>query len=201
MNSASKPAGELSRRGLLAGSFGLVTLPGALLTAGPAVAADPAAQFMDKVAKEMLAATRARSPELIAGVVHRYADVGYIGNYALGSYRGQLSPADRQSYLNGMVRFIGRYAANEAPKYPIGRYEILSSVQGGAGLMVDSRVILKDGASYDVRWLVARYGGSYRVRDAMVYGFWMTPFLKKLFENHIAENGGNVRALVAALNR
>ncbi|MEZ5853789.1 MAG: hypothetical protein R3D67_03210 [Hyphomicrobiaceae bacterium] len=44
-------------------------------------------------------------------------------------------------------------------------------------------------------------GNTYRVRDAMVYGFWMLPFLKKLFENYIAENGGNVRALVAALSR
>jgi hypothetical protein len=39
------------------------------------------------------------------------------------------------------------------------------------------------------------------VRDAMVLGFWMTPFLKKLFEDYIAQNGGNPRALTAALNR
>ena len=42
---------------------------------------------------------------------------------------------------------------------------------------------------------------SYRVRDAMVLGLWMTPFLKKLFEDYIAQNGGNPRALTAALNR
>ena len=67
--------------------------------------------------------------------------------------------------------------------------------------MVDSTITLKDGQNYDVRWLLSKYGGSYRVRDAMVYGFWMTPFLRKLFENHIAENGGNVKSLVTALNR
>ena len=39
------------------------------------------------------------------------------------------------------------------------------------------------------------------MRDAMVLGLWMTPFLKKLFEDYIAQNGGNPRALVAALNR
>ncbi len=164
-------------------------------------AADPAVEFMEKVARELLAASRSKSPELVAAVVHRYADVGYIGNYALGSYRGQLNPGDRQTYLSGMVRFIGRYTANEAPKFPVARYEILSSVQGGAGIMVDSRITLRDGSSYDVRWLLSKHGSTYRVRDAMVYGFWMSPFLKKLFENHIAENGGNVRALVTALNR
>lgn len=194
---------SLPRRGFLTGAG--AALAGAAL-AGTAVpqaaqAADPAVAFMDKVARELVAATRARSPELIGSVIHRYADVGYIGNYSLGSYRGQLSPVDRQPYLNGMVRYLSRYTAMEAPKYPVATYKVLSSVQGGSGLMVDSQVVLRDGQAYDVRWLLGRYGGSYRVRDAMVYGFWMTPFLKKLFENHIAEHGGNVRALVAVLNR
>ena len=36
---------------------------------------------------------------------------------------------------------------------------------------------------------------------AMVLGFWMTPFLKTLFEDYITKNGGNPRALTAALNR
>ncbi len=173
----------------------------AMSIAGPARAADPAVAFMQKVGHELLNASRSKSPDLVASVVHRYADVGYIGNYALGSYRGQLAPTDRQSYINGMVRFIGRYAAKEAPKYPIAKYEILNSLQGGQGPMVDSRITLKDGQSYEVRWLLSKIGNTYRVRDAMVYGFWMTPFMKQLFEKHIAENGGNVKSLVVALNR
>jgi hypothetical protein len=39
------------------------------------------------------------------------------------------------------------------------------------------------------------------VRDAMVAGFWMTPLLRGMFEEYIAQNGGNARALVAVLNR
>jgi hypothetical protein len=35
----------------------------------------------------------------------------------------------------------------------------------------------------------------------MVLGFWMTPFLKNLFEDYIAKNGGNPRSRAAALNR
>jgi phospholipid transport system substrate-binding protein len=67
--------------------------------------------------------------------------------------------------------------------------------------MVDSTVLLADGTSYEVRWLLAKFGTTYKVRDAMVMGFWMTPFLKKLFEDYIAQNGGNPRALTMALNR
>lgn len=156
---------------------------------------------MDKVARELLAASRSKSAALISGVIHRYADTGYIGSYSLGSYRGQLNATDRPGYLAGMVRFIGRYAANEAPKYPVSSYRITGASRGGQGIMVDSVITLRDGSNYDVRWLLSQQGQTYRIRDAQVYGFWMTPFLKKLFENYIAENGGNVRALVAVLSR
>ena len=61
-------------------------------------------------------------------------------------------------------------------------------------------MVLADGSEYEVRWR-CQVGDGYKVRDAMVIGFWMTPFLKKLFEDYIAQNGGNPSALVAALNR
>lgn len=168
----------------------------------PAAAADPAVQFVQRMANELHVAARSRSPQLISSVIQRYGDVSHIGTYSLGTYRAQLAATDRPAYHGGIVRFLGRYAAGEAPKYPVASYEILSpSIQGANGIMVDSRIVLRDGNTYEVRWLLAKYGNTYRVRDAMVFGFWMTPFLKKLFENYVGENGGNVKALVAVLNR
>ena len=41
----------------------------------------------------------------------------------------------------------------------------------------------------------------YKVRDAQVMSFWMTPQLNRLFSAYISENGGHVKALVIALNR
>ena len=73
-----------------------------------------------------------------------------------------------------------------------------------AGVVVDTRVHLRDGQAYDVQWLLHPTGGGYKVRDAKVQvllgDYWMTPFLKDLFEKYIAENG-SVQALVLALNR
>ena len=129
-------------------------------------------------------------------MLQRYADVSYIGLFSLGTYRNQLSPPERNTYYSGMVKFIGRYAATEAPKYTVAKVEWSDqSIRGANGIMVDSKVTLVDGSTYEVRWLLVPYGGSYKVRDAMVVGFWMTPFLKKLFEDYIAQNGGNPRAL------
>ena len=67
--------------------------------------------------------------------------------------------------------------------------------------MVDSTIHMRDGASYDVAWLLARNGTSYKVRDAQILTFWMTGQLNRLFSSYISENGGQARALVIALNR
>ena len=191
-----------SRRAIAGGIYALVSLIGLALDAAPAAAADPAVQFMAKVGRELTTAARTRSPGVMSAVLQRNADVSYIGLFSLGSYRNQLSPPERNTYYSGMVKFIGRYAATEAPKYTVAKVEWSDqSIKGASGIMVDSKVTLVDGSSYDVRWLVVPYGGSFKVRDAMVLSLWMTPFLKKLFEDYIAQNGGNPRALVAALNR
>jgi phospholipid transport system substrate-binding protein len=187
-----------------AGLWGLVlsVLCAAWLTAQPASAADPAVKFMVQVGRDLMAAARTRSPTDIADVIQRYGDVSYIGLYSLGSYRSQLSSQDKTVYYGGMVRWISRYAATEAPNYPIAKIEWADdSSRGSNGIMVDSTVTLEDGSVYEVRWLLTRNGDTFKVRDAMVVGFWMTPFLKQLFEDYIAQNNGNPRALIMALNR
>jgi phospholipid transport system substrate-binding protein len=163
---------------------------------------DPAVKFMAQVGRELMAAARTQSPSTISAVFQRHADVNYIGLYSLGSYRNLLPASERTSYFTGMVRFIGRYAATEAPKYPIARVDWADeSIPGSNGIMVDSKLTLTDGSQYDVRWVVVRHGKSYKVRDANIGIFSSTQLLQKLFEDYIAQNGGHPKALVAVLNR
>lgn len=180
----------------------LVSMTLFLLGGARAIAADPAIVFLDRVAKEAIMASRSRSPSALQAVVARYADSSGIGAYALGDYRSRLDPVDREAYTSGMIRFIGRYAATEAPKYPVLRVSFTPEVrQTRAGLMVDSNVVLQDGSNYDVSWLLTRSGNSYKIRDAQVMSFWLTSFLKKLFEDYIGQNNGSVKALVMVLQR
>jgi ABC-type transporter MlaC component len=178
--------------------------PGAYSEPGHA-ADDPAIQFVQRMTRELITANRSGSDTVFADTLRRNAHVGAIGTYALGSFRGQLSQTNRESYLNGMVRFISRYAANESKKYQVSHVQVTGpSRRVSSGVMVDTKVHLRDGASYDVQWLLQPAGTGYRVRDAKVQvllgDYWMTPFLKDLFEKYIAENG-SVQALVLALNR
>jgi phospholipid transport system substrate-binding protein len=167
-----------------------------------AQSADPAVQFMERVSRDLQAAARSRSPQVMQAAVSRYGDNQAIGLYALGDYRAKLENADREAYISGMVRFIGRYAATEAPKYPVASVKFNPEARKAKyGITVDSTITLTNGSSYEVAWLLVKYGSNYRVRDAQAVGFWMTPFLKKLFEDYIGQNGGSVKALVQVLQR
>ena len=186
------------RNGLVA----LLPLAAALLVSAPARAQEPAVEFMKTASRELIAAAKTGNPQDFIEVIQKRGHVPAIGLYALGNYKNALQPSDRSTYYGGMVRFISRYAANEAPKYDVSHAEIFSPpVREGTNLFVDSRVHLKSGTSYDVRWLLVPQGNSFRIRDAQVLTFWMSPFLKSLFEDYIGQNGGNPQALVIALNR
>jgi phospholipid transport system substrate-binding protein len=185
------------------GPFRAVAMAVALLvsTAFPALAEHPTA-FMQRVANELIAAQRASGGPAFAAVLRRHADVPWLGQSALGSYAHRLATAERPNYYNGMIKFISNYAAKEAPKYLVNRATVMSATaEGSTGVYVDTVVELRTGETYDVRWWLGRQGTTFKIRDAQVVGFWMSPFLKNLFENYITENGGNPLALVVALNR
>ncbi len=159
------------------------------------------AGYMKRVGNDLLLASRSGSVSQIAMVLSANADVPSIGLNALGDYARSLPKTDRPMYYSGMVNFIARYAAKEAPKYPIARFIVTAQSQDDArGTYVDSHITLSSGDAYDVRWLVVKREGVYKVRDAQVIGFWMTSFLDNLFQNYISENGGNPKSLVVALN-
>jgi phospholipid transport system substrate-binding protein len=175
-----------------------------IATVAPAMAqhADPAVRYMDGVAKELIAASRTRSPATLQSVILRHADLGYMGAQGLGDYGTQLTAADKPAYLSGMTRWMAKYATSEATKYQISHVTFQSTARPAKyGLTVDSTIHMRDGSSYDVSWLLNRSASGYKVRDAQVMSFWMTPQLNRLFSSYISENGGQVKALVIALNR
>ncbi len=186
--------------GVLAGAF--VTLASPAAASASSASTDPAVKFMAQVGRELMAAARTQSPGVISGVFQRHADVTYIGLYSLGSYRSALPQSERSNYFAGLVRFVGRYAATEAPKFPVAKVEWADeSIPGSNGIMVDSKITLANGGVYEVRWVLVRHRNTFKVRDAMIGIISSTHLLQKLFEDYIAQNGGNPRALVAVLNR
>jgi phospholipid transport system substrate-binding protein len=173
----------------------------AATTAGGAWAESPAI-YMQRVQNELLAAQKTGGVAAFGNVLRQHMDVPGIGLTALGPHVRTLPKDERPSYYNGMINFIAKYAAKTSPQYPVASAVVTGQGPGDAGgTNVDSRITLRSGEGYDVRWLVVKSGSGYKVRDAQVVGFWMTSFLNDLFQNYISENGNNPRALVLALSR
>lgn len=184
----------------------LVVLPvlAVALLAGLADAAraESPATYMQRVQNELIAAQRAGSVSAFSAVLRRHMAVSSIGLTALGPHAAALPKAERPAFYNGMISFISKYSAKEGPKYPVASAVVVGQGQETAGgATVDSRLTLRSGETYDIRWKLVREGQSFKVRDAQVVGFWMTSFLDNLFQTWISENGNNPRALVVALNR
>ncbi len=178
-------------------------LAAALVFAAPTIArAEAPATYMQRVSNELIAAQRAGSVSAFSTVFRRHMDVPSIGLTALGPHARTLPKSDRPAFYNGMISFISKYSAKEAPKYPVANAVVVGqSTETAGGATVDSRITLVSGESYEVRWKLVRSGQSFKVRDAQVIGFWMTSFLDNLFQTYISENGNNPKALVMALNR
>jgi phospholipid transport system substrate-binding protein len=186
----------------MAARFAAILMLAFAAAGGSPASAETATAFMQRAANDLVAANRSQSPLAFGTALRRYGDLPGIGLTALGQYAGGLPKTDRPLYYSGVVNFISRYASKESGKYAIAKSTILGQTDEDAnGAAVETRVWLKSGESYDVRWQLVRSGSSFKIRDAQVLGFWMTPFLSDLFQKYIAENGGSSKALILALNR
>jgi phospholipid transport system substrate-binding protein len=193
---------QLTARTALATASALAMTAMLIFSTLQAHAADPAVSYMRHAANALIDAQRKGSAGAFARVINSYGHVPAIALFALGDFRKDLPSGDRRTYYSGMTRFIGRYAATEAPKYPVERVKFAAAgIRDGRTVLVDSQIVLKDGSTYDVRWMLLPNRGGFKVRDAQVLGFWVSPFLQTLFQNYIKENGGNVNALVTVLSR
>lgn len=191
------PAGAGLRRWVMAATIGLLSL-----AASAAAHAETAAAFMQRVSSDLIAANHGQSATGFSAAIRRYGDVPTIGLGALGQYAGALPKNDRPLYYNGLINFMARYAAKNSGKYRVAKATILGqSEEDARGASVETRVTLSTGESYDVRWKLVRSGGSFKIRDAEVLGFSMTPLIGKTFQDYLAENNGSSKALIIALSR
>lgn len=162
--------------------------------------AHPSVSFMNLVGKDMLHAHRQGTVSAFLRVIQRYADVPGISDYLLGEY--EVPQASQGTYQRGVANFISRYFAEQSRKYPIAKFEIGEATVGeNKDIYVSSKVYLMSGQDYNVTWHLSWIGGSYEVIDAKVLGFSLTYWERGDFNQFLKKNNGDVKVLIAALNR
>lgn len=188
----------VSRRHLLCG--GMAAFAAAQLGAMPAIAADPAVRYLERLRGPLMRAARASSRPAFQRLVFRHADLRGISNYTLGNYRAKLPGSLGSAYRRGVGKFLARYFAGEAKRYRVVKADIDSrSTRDGNAYLVGTRLTLSSGQVYNVQWRLIRSGSRFKINDIRVLGFWLTWFQRQLFVNYIENKGGKVTALVRAL--
>jgi len=171
-------------------------------TAEAATGDSSAAAYMRRVADDLMAAQRQGTVMSFHRVITRHANVEAIANYALGPYKGALPRSSYPSYYKGVAMFMARYFADSSREYAVAKTDIGQVTRDRDGrVIVNTRVTLLSGSSYNVVFQLSRSGGEYRILDVSVLGFSLSYLQRGIFQRYIAKNGGNVNALVAALNR
>lgn len=195
-----------SRRTLLTAALALIM--GTALTPFPGAEAakksarHPAVKQMEKVADELIKAQRTGTISGFSNVIRRHADVPEIANFSLGRYRSKLPKSKRSAYYRGVQRFMARYFANNSKKYRVVKAIINPTVTpNGKDVYVDTKVKLQSGATYNVRWRLAKRRGRYKITDVKVLVFSLVTQQRALFYNFLSKKKGDVNALVFALNR
>jgi phospholipid transport system substrate-binding protein len=188
----------ISRRSLLA-LFAAV--PAVALTGRVALAADhPSMAYMNKVGKDLLSAHRHATNAAFLRTILRHGDVPSIAQYALGDYQSKLPRDKRSRYERGVAAFMSRYFASQSRQYPIAKYEIMGAeADGGSDVLVQTKIYLMSGQVFNVAWKLVWRGGSYRVRDARVLGFWLTSGLRSEVTSFLGKRDGDFGQLLQAL--
>ncbi len=184
--------------------FAIVILGGSLTHSPKSYAKpknDKAVIYMKKVARQLMKAVKAGSKKRLENIIRRHADLKSIGQYSLGTYKTKLPRSRRTSYYRGVAKFMARYFMDQSRVYEVISAKVNSpSFKENGAVIVDTVVYLKAGAAHEVQWRLTPHKNSYKIRDIRILGLWLVPFQRDLFNNFVDEQGGNVNALVIALN-
>ncbi len=151
--------------------------------------------FIKTVGSKMLSAAKSGSTGSFRSLINSYADVGAIGNFALGRYRKKMPAGDQAAYRKSMANFMAKTMAQYSKKFRA----IGVEVGRCSASKVTSKLVKNSGRAQPVVWKVRRAGGSYKVVDLQVQNVWLGPLMRSTFSNVIKKGGGNINALYAYL--
>lgn len=146
---------------------------------------------------QSMAEKRARFDQLLGDTF----DMEGIGRFLLGRYWRTTPPEVQQEYLKAFTENIVYTYTARFDEYSGQKLEVDGSREDGSFTIVNSRIVDPNGGP-DVRveWRLVRMGDSYRVADVVIEGVSMSVTQRQEYASLIQSNGGDVKALIKALN-
>ena len=162
-----------------------------------------AAQFVQKLGNEALTARNlsvdARSRKVVS-LIRDNIDIEAVGRFMLGPYWRNATVTQRERYLNLLQAQLVKTYERRFGGQSFRVEKVVPAGAAGGDLLVDSEIGQTNGRPpVAVEWRVHEYQGQMKITDIVVDGISMTVQRRGDFASIIERNGGNIEALLTAL--
>jgi phospholipid transport system substrate-binding protein len=171
----------------------------------PALAAEPAADLISSTASEVIEAMKKTPPgpvrqAVMERLLETKFDLSYMGQFALGQYWTRATEAQRARFLRAAESAESRAYSDRFGQYAGQSLQVGRVTTRPNGVyIVDSKINQSSGQPIKLEWEVRNTPAGLRVTDIKVEGVSMIQTRRADFTSYIAQNGGNVDALINEL--
>ncbi len=194
----------LTRRSLFLSSLSLAV--GAPLIAAHALAPLQASQFIDQTARQLIAVIDSGGSQdtkrvQLQQIIDRNVAVEAIARFCLGRFWRTASPQQQQEYVHLFHRVLLNSITGHLGEYKGVTYTLGRAAPGEGGVQVPSVLNRPGQAAANLTWIVSDEGGSPKIVDVIAEGTSMRLTQRSDYASFLNQHGGNVQALLDALNR
>jgi len=191
----------------LASRRAVLCLAVAAVLATPARAADgPAASLIEKVASEVISLVKSstgtqREAGIRSALLANF-DMAAMGRAALAKYWDSMTEQQRQRFLKAVIATEARAYSDRFGQYGGQTLSVGKVTPRANGVsVVDSKLNQTNGQPIAIQWEVRDTGQGLRITDVKIEGVSMVMTRRSDFNSYISNNGGNVDALIAELEK
>ena len=196
---------KLTRRHILLGGLGAATA--AIVPQGTlALTESGARQLVDSLVTEInrVIASGGSPGSMIGqfeGIFRRYGDVDLIARSTLGADANRASAAQMRAFTEAFSGYMARKYGKRFNEFKGGRIEVLNVRPVKSWYEVQSRVMLRGQAPFDVRFLISDRSGRDLFFDMVMEGISLRLSERTEIGSMLDRRQGNIDALIADLRR
>ncbi|AHI26847.1 MlaC/ttg2D family ABC transporter substrate-binding protein [Komagataeibacter swingsii] len=137
----------------------------------------------------------------ILPLLEQYVDVDAIGRYCLGRYWRTATPEQQARYIKLFHQVLVNAITDKIGDYRGVTFVVGSSTPAGEDAAVSTVINRPGQPGADTQWIISTTSGSPKVVDVVGEGASLRLTQRQDYGSFIARNGGNVDALLHALDK
>lgn len=139
--------------------------------------------------------------EALRTLVNQAVDVTQVGDFVLGRYINVATADQHQQFQDLFHQLLSYNITFQIKAYQGVGINVNGTTPQGNDVLVDTTVTTPNKAPADVGWVVEEVGGTPKIVDVIVAGTSLRVTTRDDYGQVIADNGGQVSALLAAMKK